>query len=88
MPVSEFKDKVDALRIRLMEDLPTAELEKMQLKVDTLMRLALLDGQHDHDSGGGSGHHDHEALADLAWRIDAGRAAGPLPQLRSPADTP
>jgi hypothetical protein len=75
MPASkdQFSDKLQDLRLRLMEDLPTAELEKMQLKVDTLMRLAMLDGEHDHDSGGGTGHHDHESLADLTWRIDAPR---------------
>ena len=65
-----FKKKVDELRVKLMEDLSQQELANMQLKVDTLMRLAMLDAGHDHDTQGGVGHHDHTALADLSWRLD------------------
>jgi hypothetical protein len=49
------------------------ELLQMQLKVDTLMRLAMLESGHDHDTDGGSGHHDHTALADLSWRLETPR---------------
>ncbi len=68
--MAEPKDKMlEELRSNLMRDLESNELENMQLKVDMLLRLAALDGSHDHDSQGGVGHHDHSALADLAWRL-------------------
>jgi len=62
--------KIDELRNALMEDLSSDQLQTMQLKVDILMRLAAVDGGHDHDSQGGVGHHDHNALADLSWRLE------------------
>ena len=46
----------------------------MQLKVDTLLKLAIMDAGHDHDTQGGVGHHDHKALADLSWPLDPLRA--------------
>ncbi len=71
MAVSEaLQKKIESLRHNLMEDLSQQELENMQLKVDTLMRLAALDGGHDHDTQGGVGHHDHHALSDLSWRLE------------------
>jgi hypothetical protein len=68
-----FKKRVDDLRVSLMQDLSQQELVNMQLKVDTLMRLAMIDGGHDHDTQGGVGHHDHTALADLSWRLETPR---------------
>ena len=68
-----FKKKVDELRMSLMEDISPGDLMNMQLKVDTLMRLAMMDAGHDHDTQGGVGHHDHNALADLSWRLEAPR---------------
>jgi hypothetical protein len=62
--------RVDELRSTLMGDLSQQELENMQLKVDTLLKLAIMDAGHDHDTQGGVGHHDHKALADLSWRLD------------------
>jgi hypothetical protein len=69
-----FKKKVDELRHTLMGDLPQQELQNMQLKVDTLLKLAIMDAGHDHDTQGGVGHHDHSALADLSWRLEGQRA--------------
>jgi hypothetical protein len=63
-------NKLDELRNVLMGDLSSDQLENMQMKVDMLMRLAALDGSHDHDSHGGVGDHDHSALADLSWRLE------------------
>jgi hypothetical protein len=68
-----FKKKIDELRFRLMEDMSPGDLSQMQLKVDTLVRLAMLDSGHDHDTEGGAGHHDHTALADLSWRLEVPR---------------
>jgi hypothetical protein len=65
-----LRKKMDELRLSLMEDLSQQELQTMQLKVDALMRLASMDGGHDHDTQGGVGHHDHNALADLSWRLE------------------
>jgi len=73
MASDSFKKKVEDLRIRLMEDMSPGDLAQMQLKVDTLMRLAMMDAGHDHDTQGGVGHHDHTALADLSWRLEAPR---------------
>jgi len=70
---TEFKKKVEELRLALMADISPGDLLNMQLKVDTLMRLAMMDAGHDHDTQGGVGHHDHTALADLAWRLEAPR---------------
>jgi hypothetical protein len=58
-----------------MAELTPGDLSQMQLKVDTLLKLAMMDAGHDHDTQGGVGHHDHTALADLAWRLE-------LPQAR------
>ncbi len=66
----EYKKKLASLRLKLTEDLSQQELVNMQLKVDTLMRLALIDGSHDHDTQGGVGHHDHHAMTDLSWRLE------------------
>lgn len=68
--VARHWKKLDELRNVLMEDLSSDQLENMQMKVDMLMRLAALDGSHDHDSHGGVGDHDHSALADLSWRLE------------------
>lgn len=68
-----FKKKVEEFRISLLEDMSPGELLHMQLKVDTLMRLAMMDAGHDHDTVGGVGHHDHTALADLSWRLETPR---------------
>jgi hypothetical protein len=68
-----LKKRVDELRHTLMGDLSQQELENMQLKVDTLLKLAVMDAGHDHDTQGGVGHHDHTALADLSWRLDGAR---------------
>jgi hypothetical protein len=65
-----FKKKTEELRMALMADMSPGELLQMQLKVDTLMRLAMMDAGHDHDTVGGVGHHDHTALADLSWRLE------------------
>jgi|GEM_PF-2900763 hypothetical protein len=74
MPNSEAMDKrINELRGRLLEDMSPGELLQMQLRVDTLMRLAMMDAGHDHDTVGGVGHHDHTALADLSWRLEAPR---------------
>jgi hypothetical protein len=65
-----LEKKISELRATLMEDISPGELLHMQLKVDTLMRLAMMDAGHDHDTQGGVGHHDHKALADLSWRLE------------------
>lgn len=65
--------RVNELRGTLLGDLSQQELENMQLKVDTLLKLAIMDAGHDHDTQGGVGHHDHKALADLSWRLDPAR---------------
>jgi hypothetical protein len=65
-----YKKKVEELRSNLMGELSPGELLQMQLRVDTLMKLASLDASHDHDTVGGVGHHDHTALADLSWRLE------------------
>jgi hypothetical protein len=68
-----LRKKIDEVRLNLLQDLSQQELENMQMKVDMLMRLAALDGGHDHDTQGGVGHHDHHALADLSWRLEQPR---------------
>lgn len=72
----EFKARVQDLRMKLMGDLDEHELSGIQVRVDSLMKLAAMDAGHDHDTQGGVGHHDHTALADLSWRLDPGRVAG------------
>jgi len=62
--------KMDRLRDELLGDMSSGDLLQLQLKVDTLVRLAMLDGEHHHDSAGGVGHHDHSSLADLSWRLE------------------
>ena len=74
MAEEAMRKRVEELRNRLLQDLSSDELDSMQLKVDTLMRLAAMDAGHDHDSKGGVGHHDHTALADLSWRLEQPRA--------------
>lgn len=66
----DYRKKVEALRSELLGDLSPGEVLQMQLRVDTLMRLAMLDGEHHHDTVGGVGHHDHSSLADLSWRLE------------------
>jgi hypothetical protein len=66
----DYTKKVDRVRQQLMDDMASGDLLKLQLKVDTLVRLAALDGEHHHDSTGGVGHHDHSSLADLSWRLE------------------
>ena len=50
-----------------LEDLSSDQLQNLQLKVAILMRQT---GAHAHDSQGGVGHHDRNALADLSWRLE------------------
>jgi len=74
MSNSEAMDKkISELRSALLEDVSPGQLLQMQLKVDTLMKLAIMDAGHDHDTVGGVGHHDHTALADLSWRLETPR---------------
>lgn len=68
-----MKKRLDELRLTLLSDLSEQELQTMQLKVDALMRLAAMDGEHHHDTQGGVGHHDHSSLADLSWRLEQPR---------------
>ena len=69
----EFQSGINQLRMKLLDDLDQHDLGNMQVRVDALMKLAMMDSGHDHDTQGGVGHHDHTALADLAWRIDPQR---------------
>jgi hypothetical protein len=71
----EFKARIMDLQLKLMSDLDEHELSGIQVRVDSLMKLAMMDGGHDHDTQGGVGHHDHTALADLSWRLDPARLA-------------
>jgi hypothetical protein len=73
--MADVRKMVDELRSQLMGDLAPGDLTQMQIKVDTLLKLAMMDAGHDHDTQGGVGHHDHTALADLSWRLE-------MPQLR------
>ena len=66
----DYTKKVASIREQLMHDMTSGDLLQLQLKVDTLVKLAALAGEHHHDSTGGVGHHDHSSLADLSWRID------------------
>jgi hypothetical protein len=66
-----LKEKLQKARIRLFDDMPHGELQKLQLQADILLRLAMADGGHDHDTVGGVGHHDHKALADLAYLLES-----------------
>src|ERR1700704_4541814 len=59
--MADIQKRVEELRLTLMGDLSQQELENMQLKVDTLLKLAIMDAGHDHDTQGGVGHHDHKA---------------------------
>ena len=65
----DYTKKISGIRDQLMRDMTSGELIEMQLKVDTLVKLAALAGEHHHDSTGGVGHHDHSSLADLSWRL-------------------
>jgi len=67
---SDLEKKINELRAALMDDVSPGQLMHLQLKVDTLMRLAMMDAGHDHDTQGGVGHHDHTALADLSWQLE------------------
>jgi hypothetical protein len=69
----EYGARIADLRLKLMSDLDEHELGGIQVRVDSLMKLAMMDGGHDHDTQGGVGHHDHTALADLSWRLDPTR---------------
>lgn len=75
---ADYTKKVERLREDLMDDMSSGELMQLQLKVDTLMKLAMLDGEHHHDSTGGVGHHDHSSLADLSWRLERPNMTDPL----------
>lgn len=67
----DYKKRIAQMRTELVGgDLSHGDLLQMQLRVDTLMRLAIMDAGHDHDTQGGVGHHDHTALADLSWRLE------------------
>jgi len=74
MAEGDFSKKMDRLRDELLGDMSSGDLLQLQLKVDTLVRLAALDGEHHHDSQGGVGHHDHSSLADLSWRLERPQA--------------
>lgn len=67
---SDYNKKVSRVREQLMGDMTSGDLLQLQLKVDTLIKLAALAGEHHHDSTGGVGHHDHSSLADLSWRLE------------------
>ncbi len=67
---SDYTKKVERVREQLMDEMTSGDLLQLQLKVDTLVKLAMLAGEHHHDSTGGVGHHDHSSLADLAWRLE------------------
>ena len=71
-----IRKRIDELRMNVLNDISPDELSHMQVKVDALMRLAMLDASHDHDTVGGVGHHDHKALPDLSWRLDPARDLG------------
>jgi len=66
----DYTKKISEIREQLVEDMTSGDLLQLQLKVDTLVKLAALAGEHHHDSTGGVGHHDHSSLADLSWRLD------------------
>lgn len=70
MAEGDYAKKLERVRDELIGDMSSGDLMHLQLKVDTLVRLAMLDGEHHHDSQGGVGHHDHSSLADLSWRLD------------------
>lgn len=70
--------RIASVRDQLMHDMTSGDLLQLQLKVDTLIKLAALDGEHHHDSTGGVGHHDHSSLADLSWRLDRPAAIDPV----------
>lgn len=74
MAEGDYTKKVERLRDELLGDMSSGELMYLQLKVDTLVRLAMLDGEHHHDSQGGVGHHDHSSLADLSWQLERPQA--------------
>jgi hypothetical protein len=74
MAEGDYAKKIDRLREQLMGDMASGDLMHLQLKVDTLVRLAMLDGEHHLDSQGGVGHHDHSSLADLSWRLEQPQA--------------
>ena len=67
---SDHTKRISGIRDSLMNDMTSGDLLQLQLRVDTLVKLAALDGEHHHDSTGGVGHHDHSSLADLSWRLD------------------
>ena len=67
---SEYDERIASMRDHLMRDMSAGDLLQLQLKVDTLVKLAALAGEHHHDSTGGVGHHDHSSLADLSWRLE------------------
>lgn len=81
----EFQSRINELRMRLLTDLDEQDLGNMQIRVDALMKLAMMDSGHDHDTQGGVGHHDHTALSDLAWRIDPQRTTPPAAGSRGAA---
>jgi hypothetical protein len=83
MAEADFTKKMDKLRDELLGDVSSGDLIHLQLKVDTLVRLAMLDGEHHHDSQGGVGHHDHSSLADLAWRLERPEAIEVIQRTRA-----
>ncbi|NML43199.1 hypothetical protein HHL11_05515 [Ramlibacter sp. G-1-2-2] len=74
MADGDLSKRMDRLRDELLGNMSSGDLLQMQLKVDTLVRLAMLDGEHHHDSQGGVGHHDHSSLADLSWQLERPQA--------------
>ena len=67
---SDHTERLERVRDDLMGDMSAGELGELQLKVDALVKIAMLSGEHHHDSTGGVGHHDHSSLADLSWRLE------------------
>lgn len=67
---NEYSERISGIREELMRELSAGDLIQLQMKVDTLVKLAALAGEHHHDSTGGVGHHDHSSLADLSWRLE------------------
>lgn len=67
---NDYSDRISGMRDQLMREMSAGDLIQLQMKVDTLVKLAALAGEHHHDSTGGVGHHDHSSLADLSWRLE------------------
>jgi hypothetical protein len=78
----EHSERISKMREQLMRDMSAGDLIQLQLKVDTLVKLAALAGEHHHDSTGGVGHHDHSSLADLSWRLERPMAIDQVAEIK------